>query len=181
MREPAGVSFRVLARTECEAILARNHVGRVAFSFHDRVDIQPIHYVYEAGWLFCRTSPGSKLETLEHNRWLAFEVDEVQGPFDWRSVVVHGTFHRIDPDGSERDRAATARAVHLLRQIAPDAFTGDDPAPFRSVIFRVSIGEMTGRAAHPAPADAATPTEERDRTTPRQPRPADAPADHSGW
>lgn len=97
MQTPTGPTFRSLTRAECDALLARNYVGRLAFSFHDRVDIQPIGYVYEAGWIFGRTSEGAKLTTLEHNRWLAFEVDEVRGPFDWTSVVVQGSFHRIDP------------------------------------------------------------------------------------
>ena len=149
----SGPTFRSLTHAECDALLARNHVGRLAFALHDRVDIQPIHYVYEAGWLFGRTSEGAKLHTLEHNRWIAFEVDEVQGPFDWSSVVVQGTFHRIDPAGSPQDRAASARAVHLLRDVVPGTFTADDPAAFRTVLFRISIGELTGRRALPAAAD----------------------------
>jgi nitroimidazol reductase NimA-like FMN-containing flavoprotein (pyridoxamine 5'-phosphate oxidase superfamily) len=32
-------SFRELDRAECDAILARNQLGRIAFAFHDRVDI----------------------------------------------------------------------------------------------------------------------------------------------
>jgi len=140
-------TFRTLTRAECDALLARHHVGRIAFSFHDRVDVQPIGYVYEAGWIFGRTSEGHKLTTLEHNRWLAFEVDEVHGPFDWASVVVQGSFHRLDPDGSEHDQATVQRAVHLLRDVVPETFTADDPAAFRTVLFRISVGEMTGRAA----------------------------------
>jgi nitroimidazol reductase NimA-like FMN-containing flavoprotein (pyridoxamine 5'-phosphate oxidase superfamily) len=140
-------TIRSLTRAECDALLARNHVGRIAFSFHDRVDVQPIGYVYEAGWIFGRTSEGHKLTTLEHNRWLAFEVDEVRGPFDWASVVVHGSFHVLDPEGTERDQAVVQRAVHLLRDVVPESFTAEDPVAFRTVLFRISVGEMTGRAA----------------------------------
>ena len=147
MSQRTAPTFRTLTHAECDALLARNHVGRVAFSFHDRVDVQPIGYVYEAGWIFGRTSEGHKLTTLEHNRWLAFEVDEVHGPFDWASVVVHGSFHVLDPDGTERDQATIQRAVHLLRDIVPETFTAEDPAAFRTVLFRISVGEMTGRAA----------------------------------
>jgi len=133
----------------CVALLARHHVGRIAFSYNDRVDIQPIHYVYEAGWLYGRTSLGAKLVTLAHNRWVAFEVDEVRGTFDWESVVVHGSFHRLDPDGPPADAANHARAAELLREIVPATLTTDDPVPYRAVLFRVAVGEMTGRAARP--------------------------------
>jgi nitroimidazol reductase NimA-like FMN-containing flavoprotein (pyridoxamine 5'-phosphate oxidase superfamily) len=40
------VLIRELTDDEIHALLSRNHVGRLAFSHHDRVDIRPIHYVY---------------------------------------------------------------------------------------------------------------------------------------
>ena len=43
--------FRELTREGCEALLAVSHVGRLAYTFHDRVDIEPIHYVYADGWI----------------------------------------------------------------------------------------------------------------------------------
>ena len=42
---PAAPTFRALTAAECEKVLSRNHVARLAFSFHDRVDIEPVHYV----------------------------------------------------------------------------------------------------------------------------------------
>ena len=89
--------FRELSGKEMETLISRNHVGRIAFSFHDTVDIRPIHYSAARGWLFGRTSPGDKLVTLRHNQWVAFEVDEITGPFDWESVVIRGTFYRLKP------------------------------------------------------------------------------------
>ena len=137
---------RALTQHECLALLARSHVGRLAFAFHDRVDIRPLHYVYEAGWLYGRTSDSAKLTTLAHNPWVAFEVDEVRGAFDWRSVVVHGSFHRID----ERLHAgAHGRAITLLRSVVPETLTDQDPAPSRTVVFRIAIGTMSGRVATP--------------------------------
>ena len=174
-------TFRALSRNECDALLARNHVGRLAFAFRDRLDVQPIHYVYEAGWLFGRTSEGAKLVTLAHDHSVAFEVDEVRGVFDWASVIVHGSFHRISPEDSPRDQAAAARAVHLLREIVPKAFAADDPTPFRSVLFRISIGEMTGRIAIPpavTAADSPAPAAELPQRATPEPIP---PPDPSGW
>ena len=61
------------------ALLGAHHVGRIAFTFHDRVDIEPISYVYADGSIYGRTSPGTKLATVRHHPWVAFEVDEVEG------------------------------------------------------------------------------------------------------
>jgi nitroimidazol reductase NimA-like FMN-containing flavoprotein (pyridoxamine 5'-phosphate oxidase superfamily) len=140
-------TIRELSREECERILERNTVGRVAFSLRDRVDIQPIHYVYDDGWIYGRTSAGSKVATLERNKWLAFEVDEVDGIFDWRSVVVHGGFYILEENGLDRDRELFEHALRLLRRVVPGTLTPRDPVHFRTVLFRVPLQEVSGREA----------------------------------
>jgi uncharacterized protein len=139
--------FRELTRAESDAILGRNHVGRVAFTFHDRVDLEPIHYVYADGWLHGRTAPGAKLAILRHHPWVAFEVDEVDGLFDWRSVVVHGVVHIPEPDGSATDREAYANTLAHLRTLVPHAIGKADPTPWREVLFRIHVDTVSGRAA----------------------------------
>jgi len=145
---PATPVFRELSRAECEEMLARNNVGRVAFSFHDRVDIEPVNYVFSEGWLHGRTSPGTKLSTLKHSPWVAFEIDEVEGLLDWRSVIVHGTVYIPDPEGSPRDRAAYESSLTILRQLTPHALEQDDPTPWRDVMIRLHLDEVTGRESH---------------------------------
>jgi len=146
--ERAGdVVFRELSRDEMEAMLLRNKVGRLAFSLHDRVDIQPIHYVYERGWLYGRTSAGDKITTLKHNQWIAFEVDEVNGIFDWRSLVVHGSFWVLHPRGSPRAVDLWTKAAELVGTIVPGALTEDDPVAFRQTLFRIAVSDIRGREA----------------------------------
>jgi uncharacterized protein len=140
-------TFRELSRAECDAVLERNFVGRVAFSFHDHVDIEPVHYVYAEGWLHGRTAPGGKIAVLRHHPWVAFEVDEVKGLFDWRSVVVHGAVLVLDPEGSAADREAHAVTLAHLRRLIPDTLTTGDPAPGRLLLFRIHIDDISGRAA----------------------------------
>jgi hypothetical protein len=140
-------SFSDLSHEECEQLLARNHVGRIAFSHGNRVDIEPMGYTYENGWLFGRTSPGTKLAALGHRPWVAFEVDEVQGRLDWQSVVVHGSFGILEAGGSEFDAQLFDRALALLRAVDPAMGTPDDPVPFRTVIFGIHADDMEGRRA----------------------------------
>ena len=151
----SGPVIRVMRRAACEALLRRHVVGRIAFSFHDRVDIVPIHYVLQEGWLFARTSRGAKLTTMRHSPWVAFEVDEVDGIFDWRSVVVHGTVYEIAPDAAGTGGALWTRGVAALRKLIPKTGTEADPVPFRSVVFGIHIDTMTGRSSssrkHPSP------------------------------
>jgi nitroimidazol reductase NimA-like FMN-containing flavoprotein (pyridoxamine 5'-phosphate oxidase superfamily) len=134
-----------LDRETAEAVLRRNHVGRLAFTFHDRVDVEPIHYVYADDWLWGRTSAGTKLTLLKHHPWVAFEVDEIESAVEWRSVVVHGTVYFLSPNGSDREREAYRTAVEHMRTFYPDALTAMDMVPSRNVVFRIHVDDVVGR------------------------------------
>ena len=144
-----GPTFHTMTQHECIALLARNVVARLAFVRDGRPDVRPLHYRFEAGWIYGRTSAGSALAALEDEPWVALAADEVAGPFDWASVVVRGTFHRLDPDAREDDLAPAVYATSQLRTVVPATLDAGDPAPHRTVLFRISIGEMTGRRAVP--------------------------------
>lgn len=137
---------------EMLALLARNHVGRLAFSLHDRVDVEPIHYVSDPPWIFGRTSVGAKVLTLAHNQWCAFEVDEVRGLFDWQSVVIKGPF---SPRGSPFASWDFDRALAALRRLIPNTLADDDPTPGRDILFGIHASEMSGRCS--ASSDATSP------------------------
>ena len=141
------VTIRELSRDEIEAMLLRNRVGRLAYSLHDRVDIEPIHYIYERGWLYGRTSEGDKLATIKHNQWVAFEVDEVTDMFDWRSLVLHGSFWVLHPRGGPHAEELWKKAAELVTRIVPGALTESDPVAFRQTIFRIAVADVRGREA----------------------------------
>jgi nitroimidazol reductase NimA-like FMN-containing flavoprotein (pyridoxamine 5'-phosphate oxidase superfamily) len=152
-RNTPAPTFRALDAGEVNMLLARNHVGRIAYSFHDRVDIEPISYVFADGAIYMRTAPGSKLLTLAHVPWVAFEVDEIRGPFDWRSVVAHGTVYVLPDTGSVIDRATYRRAVERLRELTPNALDHDDPVPMRRVVVKLYPATLEGREARTDTAD----------------------------
>lgn len=140
-----GPQFRELSSDESHALLASKNVGRIAFSVHDKVDIEPINYVADGEWIFGRTSMGTKLAALLHHPWCAFETDEVHDLFDWASVVVKGTFYLLDPEVGSPD--TYQRAKRLLSKLVPGTFSDDDPAPQRDIVFGIFVHEITGRAA----------------------------------
>lgn len=135
----------VLDPTQCEEILRRNVVGRLGFTLHDRINITPVHFAYADGWIYGRTEPGGKLLSILRNRRVAFEVDEHEDLFNWKSVVVHGLLYLIEPDTSEHEKAAYTIALRLLRRILPSTLEGGDPVPFRNQLFRIQVSEISGR------------------------------------
>ena len=143
-------AFRALDRRECEEILARNHVGRLAYTWEGHVNIEPLHYVYHDGWIYGRTSHGQKMDAVGYT-WspVAFEVDEIEDIFRWRSVVVHGGFYAIPEHGAEWEREEWRKGVELLRGLIPQTLGGDDPVAFRTVLFRIAVQDVTGREDTP--------------------------------
>jgi uncharacterized protein len=144
---PMPPTFRTLSPDECRALLARHQVGRLAYAYRQRVDIEPLHFAVDGDWIVLRTQHGTKLSMLEHQPWVAFEVDEVDALFEWQSVVVHGSVHLVTPAPEPGGDAAWAHAVSIFRRVIPTAFADGDPTPSRDVLLRVHIGHMEGRAA----------------------------------
>lgn len=143
--------IRALSQSEAEAILARNHVGRMAYIRDGEPEIVPIGYVFSGGAIYGRTSPGAKVTALQHNDRVAFEVDEVEAPLTWRSVVAHGTFRWLKPVGSNATAEAWERAVALLSALVPGSLTMEDPVPHRWLVFQICPDRVTGRASSTDP------------------------------
>lgn len=148
---PTSTVIRDLTRVECEELLQRNHVGRIAFAFRGKVDIEPIHFVFADQAIYVRTTHGTKLSVLAHHPWVAFEVDEIDGPFDWKSVVVKGTVYPVEKADIPQLAKSYEHARDVLQAVMPAAFTADDPAPQRSIILRIHIHEWEGRASNAVP------------------------------
>jgi nitroimidazol reductase NimA-like FMN-containing flavoprotein (pyridoxamine 5'-phosphate oxidase superfamily) len=137
---------RTLTRGEVETLLRRHNVGRIAFTDGRRVDIEPITYVYHEGALYGRAAPGTRLRALAGHPWVAFEIDEIRSPFEWESVVVKGTVYVVEPGEISPLREQYEKALQAIRSLLPAALTPDDPAPARTILFRLHIDEMEGRA-----------------------------------
>ncbi|HEY6827154.1 MAG TPA: pyridoxamine 5'-phosphate oxidase family protein [Gemmatimonadaceae bacterium] len=165
-KTPAKPRFAALTNDECATVLARNHIGRIAFLNHGVVDIEPVHYVANGEWLFIRSAAGTKVEAFSHEPYVAFEVDEVEGPFDWRSVVVHGTVYLLSDRGVRVDRLEFERALRALRSLAPTTMTKNDLTPFRRQIYGVHVNSLTGRVAE----QRVKTRKSRPPAIPRQPR-----------
>ncbi len=136
---------RELDEKDIAAVLARNHMGQLAFTRGGRIDIRPIHYIYSDGTIYGRTSYGAKFdETTAPPEKVAFEADEVESIFRWCSVIVQGRFQVLTREGGDGEK--WERAVGLVRKLVRTSFKDDDPVPHRTVLIRITIEEVTGRA-----------------------------------
>jgi nitroimidazol reductase NimA-like FMN-containing flavoprotein (pyridoxamine 5'-phosphate oxidase superfamily) len=139
------VTSRTLDRRDAEHLLAMHHTGRMAFAFHDRVMMTLVNYVYANGWIYARLEQGPTLGTLQHHQWVAFEVDEIRGVYDWRTVIIHGSVQFLENDRSLPEWRDFNRALELLRGQVPSILTTDDPHPERVKIYRIHLDECFAR------------------------------------
>lgn len=144
---PNAPAFLVLDDGAARALLARNHIGRIAFVAQGRIEIEPVSYAADGDWIYARSAHGAKLEALAHSPYVAFEIDEVEGPYDWQSIVVHGTVYAVSEAGSKIDKSRFEQALGALRSFAPETLTPADPTPFRDVVYGIHIDRLTGRKA----------------------------------
>lgn len=142
-----GPRIRALSATQSGFILARNHVGQLSFIAGGNPALLPLHYVYAAGRIVTRTSFGPKCAAWLEQPRVVFGVEETEGLFDWRSVVVHGTARILSSHGTRDERSDYWDAVEVVRTLIPEALTERDPTPDRRVLLEILPSEISGREA----------------------------------
>lgn len=124
-----------LTDEECWAFLGEHEFGRLAYHLAGEVQIVPLNFVAESGFVYFRTAEGSKLLGVTMNDDVAFEVDDLtgggaNGDGSASSVVLHGSAQVLD--GPEKARAAQLP----LRPWVPTQ---------KEIIVRITPSEITGR------------------------------------
>ena len=134
--------LEVLDRSECTALLARHHVGRLAIAIGTQPLVFPVNYAMFDGAIVFRTGRGTKLFGAVGNH-VAFEIDGTDTRYHegW-SVLAVGKAEEV-LDRVERARLATVPLPawsegakdHYVR-IRPRALTGRRIPPHSSFNHR---------------------------------------------
>lgn len=139
---------------QIEDLLRTATIGRIGCRDDDSVYVVPISFVFDNGCVYGRSAEGRKLTLMRAAPDVCFEVEDVRGLSDWRSVVARGRFEELHGDDA---RAAldllTSRFAVPMSQ--PDRV---GPAPSHGhgtsrppVLFRIRLQSCTGRFGAAAP------------------------------
>lgn len=134
MAIPEGRSWiESLSPVGCDRHLRTEEIGRVALMVDDdHPEIFPVNYVVdEAGDIFFRSDPGTKLDAVAKAPMIALEIDGIdeQRHLGWSVLVVGQARHLGDP-------AEIARVLALLEPW---------PSGEKADVVRLRPTEVTGR------------------------------------
>jgi len=143
-----------LNNTMLEELLETQLLGRIGCHADGVTYIIPVHYVYEAPYIYARSADGMKISLMRKNPEVCFEVDRVANFFNWQSAVCWGTFEEIN--GIEESKQVMQK---LDDRIEPYLSKAEDAHPAHGiadraseigtskelVLYRIKLSEKTGR------------------------------------
>jgi nitroimidazol reductase NimA-like FMN-containing flavoprotein (pyridoxamine 5'-phosphate oxidase superfamily) len=129
----------ILTPDEIERTLGRSKLGRIGCSTQDRPYVVPITYAYLDGCVYAYSALGRKIRVMREQPNVCFEVEEIDGPSSWRSVIAEGEYEEV-PEGPARREALLLLGLDENELIprSPNINGG-------AVVFRLRLGSKTGR------------------------------------
>lgn len=138
---------RSMSRSEVEAFVRGEVVARIGCHAGGETYVVPIAYAYDDGALYGFSHEGRKLAMMRENPEVCLEIDAVEHLGLWRSVIAWGRFEELKGEEADTGAAIAAKRLGSLvsdsesRRRLEDALR-KEPMP---VIYRIRLGEMTGR------------------------------------
>ena len=147
------MQIREMTREESVALLLRNRLGRIACVREGQPYITPIHFAYNADYLYCFSTVGQKIEWMRTSPLVCLEADEIESSNTWATVIVLGEYGEL-PKTPEFEEARRVAAELLQRQpMWWEPASSKLMAVERElelVHFRIHVLSMSGRRAVPA-------------------------------
>jgi uncharacterized protein len=137
-----------LGAAQIDDVLRTAEIGRIGCRDGDDVYVVPITFAYDGGCIYGHSAEGRKLRLMRAAPEVCFEVEEVRGLSDWRSVVAHGRFEELH--GESARTALDLLSARFAPPGARDGRTGAVPSHGHGtseppVLFRIRLRSCTGR------------------------------------
>ena len=144
---PAPVLIHELSPGECEAVLQRATIGRVACAKDGQPYIVPVHVAFHERYLYGVATLGQKIEWMRTNSRVCVEVEEITDPRHWTTVLVFGHYEELPSTSIDREGRARAEELLADRSVFWLPATAKVPSHEHAtpVLYRISIIRVTGR------------------------------------
>jgi nitroimidazol reductase NimA-like FMN-containing flavoprotein (pyridoxamine 5'-phosphate oxidase superfamily) len=131
-----------LSPDEIEMVLRSQQTGRIGVTDGSKVYIFPVSYGYDGESIAIVSRPGLKLRLMRTHADVCFEVEAIETPARWRTVMAHGRFEEV---GAAEREAALAVIAAQGQIYAPPSLAPYLDGPEAMVVYRIRLEEKTGR------------------------------------
>jgi nitroimidazol reductase NimA-like FMN-containing flavoprotein (pyridoxamine 5'-phosphate oxidase superfamily) len=146
----------VLTRNQSLHILQSQILARLGCYGDKKVYVVPVTFVCDGKYIYARSKEGQKIRMMRKNPVVCFQVDQFENMANWRSVIVQGKFEELKVRNLQKyanqlfqDRLGpivNSEAINPVKRISGDVIIVKE---LKSIIYRVSIAEISGRYEKP--------------------------------
>jgi uncharacterized protein len=144
------VEIEEMGSTEMHELLRRVNYGHLGCAREGHPYVVPIHFVHQLDDFYFFTTEGMKTEYISANREVCLQVEDVQDPFNWSSVIVNGKAELLT---SQED---TERALLYIKEVNPTLTPALNTMwidawgrASKVAIYRIQPSEISGRKTLP--------------------------------
>ena len=84
-----------MSQEEMRALLSRIGFGHLGCAREGRPYVVPINYAYDPQDIYIFTTEGMKTEFMDANAQVCLQVEQIDDPLHWQSVMVTGKAERL--------------------------------------------------------------------------------------
>jgi hypothetical protein len=135
-----------LTTEEIDDFLHGQAIGRIGCYAFGRPYVVPITYAYDGVAVYGHSRQGLKMRAMRSNPSVCFEVDRMESPAQWQSVIAFGTFSELAAEEAEIGMQLLRRRLAPLVPSAtavPDGLLHPSGLPWS--VFRIVLAERSGR------------------------------------
>ena len=137
---------------EIEALLTNEVVGRIGCHANGVTYVVPITYAYNEGYVYAHSKEGMKIQMMRLNPMVCFEIDNMEDPENWQSVITWGRFEELKGDhrrsGLEKitERLCSRKSSETsMPSLETDAGYQNSMGPYKGIIYRIKLLEKSGK------------------------------------
>jgi uncharacterized protein len=131
-----------LSVQQAKELLARNKMGRLGCISDGEPYVVPVNYVFDNEQILIHSLYGKKISAMRENSKVCFQVDEIEGDFKWRSIIVYGHYEELtNPQEKANAMNQLLKQFPSLTPVETYIVEGTGtPAP---IMFRIRINKIT--------------------------------------
>ncbi|MGA7614696.1 MAG: pyridoxamine 5'-phosphate oxidase family protein [Thermoanaerobaculia bacterium] len=132
---------QVMTAEQVENRIGLEMFARLGCYAEGKVYVVPITYAYENGVIYSIGGEGMKMRMMRKNPEVCLEIEHLEGPEDWETVIAWGRFEELTGDDARHGLEL------FIRRVTPPGAEAkkEQPAGPPPLVYRIILGEKTGR------------------------------------